>query len=379
MRLLLERAHHACDGCSDTADNPRTLITVHGVRSQNSAIPLLYTLLQNLVQELCLRFLGKIRPFRKLHGFFQEHLQYVMVECALFITLEGIGPGRNEPKSVLQEVPVRTRTKGFHAGDGHAVRNVEPPGLLRCDAGGRNRDMQSVQDALDLLFPFAGPVQRAEGILPKSVIRRIALQEAVFTILGFTQPDSQRFQCKGRCKGPNVSFHKTAGHIPRVCLFNGFRQPLESSGRSHDTAAWFCTGTGNHQFLTCKGNCLINILLLAGGKIHQRLTNLAVRPFHVKEIFRCRLFTFFAFFIILFNFRLVLIIGIQFFVEFLISLFNELFQLAALMFRENACTGRNLIFLQSHDNHAADTGREEHLRRRDHDSAGELRQGFDLS
>ena len=48
------------------------------------------------------------------------------------------------------------------------------------------------------------------------------------------------------------------------------------------------------------------------------------------------------------------------------------------MLRENARPGGNLVFLQAHHNHAAHAGRKEHLRRRHHHRAGELRQGFDL-
>ena len=168
--FLAESAHHAGNGGPHAADDPRALMPVHGIGSQNAALPSLHPILQNPVQELRLRLLGQIRPFRKLHGFFQKHLHHVVVECTLFIPLKGIGAGRRQPQSVLKEVPVRARSKSLRPGNGHAVGNVKLPGLLRRDRSGRRRHVQPLQDAFDLLFPFVALIQRAEGIPPERVL-----------------------------------------------------------------------------------------------------------------------------------------------------------------------------------------------------------------
>ena len=65
------------------------------------------------------------------------------------------------------------------------------------------------------------------------------------------------------------------------------------------------------------------------------------------------------------------------FIVFSVGILYKLFQLAALLLRQDSAARGKLAFLKSHDDHAAHTRREKHLRRRDHDSPGKLRKGLD--
>ena len=212
------------------------------------------------------------------------------------------------------------------------MSHIQPAGLFRSNPGRHHRNMQAVQNPFNLLFPFFRPIQCSQRSFPQDVVRVFVLQKTVLAVSGFPQFHSKRFQGKSRGKWTDIRFHKSAGHIPRVRFTDNPRHAVKGRRGRHDTAAGLCAGTGDHQFLTSQGNRLVNILFSAGSQIHQRLTDLAVRPY--------------------LTFQLIRITGIPLIV-FPVFPPDKLLQQATLLLGKNARAGRDLILLQSHDNHAA--------------------------